>query len=89
MTVSNRGMLVEVINHDLVSSPVVLSCPPNGVFTPTEESFPFSIPFPSFVNGGTAPLPPSYGTWLPTFSSEVEYCVQVDVSRKGLRRHEM
>ncbi|KAI0306758.1 hypothetical protein B0F90DRAFT_1808376 [Multifurca ochricompacta] len=86
---SNRAMISQVVDYNIVSYPVVLSSPPPGQFTPTEECFPFSIPFPSFVKGGTSPLPPSCATWSSTFSSEVEYCVTVDVYRKGLRRHEL
>ncbi|KAH9998132.1 hypothetical protein BJV74DRAFT_768046 [Russula compacta] len=89
VTTSDRGLISEVVNRNLVSSGVVLSCPPRGEFTPTEKCFPFSIPFPSYVNGGTSPLPPSYASLAPTFSSEVEYCLRVDVHRKGLRRHEL
>lgn len=89
MTTSDRGLISEVVNHNLVSSDAVLSCPQRGEFTPTETCFPFSIPFPSYVNGGTSTLPPSYASWAPTFSSEVEYCFRVDVHRKGLRRHEL
>jgi hypothetical protein len=82
-------MLADVVNPELFSSSLVLSCPPDGTFSPTEESFPFSIPFPSYVSGGTSSLPPSHATWMPTLSCEVEYCVRVDVYRKGLRRHEL
>lgn len=89
MTTSHRGMLSEVIDHSIVSSNVVLSCPSAGEFSPTGEWLPFSIPFPSFVNGGTSPLPPSYAAWSPAFSAEIRYCVKVDIFRKGLRRHEL
>ncbi|KAH9060059.1 hypothetical protein EDB87DRAFT_1618339 [Lactarius vividus] len=89
VTTSNRGMLSEVIDRSIVSSNVVLSCPPRGESSPTEEFLPFSIPFPSFVKGGTSPLPPSYSAWSPAFSAEIRYCVKVDIFRKGLRRHEL
>lgn len=89
MTASERGWISDLVNLNLVTSTVVLSCPPRGGFTPTEESFPFSIPFPSYVNGGASSLPPSYASWSPGFLSEVEYCVRVDIHRKGLRRHEL
>ncbi|KAI9466009.1 hypothetical protein BJY52DRAFT_1163178 [Lactarius psammicola] len=89
VTTSYRGMLSEVIDHSIVSSNVVLSCPPRGGFSPTEEWLPFSIPFPSFVKGGTSPLPPSFAAWSPAFSAEIRYCVKVDIFRKGLRRHEL
>jgi len=89
VTTSSRGMLSEVIDHNVVSSNVVLSCPPRGEISPTEEWFPFSIPFPSFVKGGTSPLPPSSAAWSPAFSAEIRYCVKVDIFRKGLRRHEL
>ncbi|KAI0295527.1 hypothetical protein BC826DRAFT_1134661, partial [Russula brevipes] len=87
VTASERGWISDLVNLNLVTSTVVLSCPPRGGFTPTEESFPFSIPFPSYVNGSTSSLPPSYASWSPGFLSEVEYCVRVDIHRKGLRRH--
>jgi len=89
VTMSSRGMLSEAIDHSIVSSNVVLSWPPRGEFSPTEEWFPFSIPFPSSVKGGTSPLPPSSAAWSPAFSAEIRYCVKVDVFRKGLRRHEL
>jgi hypothetical protein len=89
VTRSERGLISEVINRKLVASSVVLSSPPRGEFTPTGECFPFSIPFPSYVSGGTTSLPPSFASWSPAFASEVEYCVRVDVHRKGLRRHEL
>ncbi|KAH9030679.1 hypothetical protein EDB85DRAFT_1962607 [Lactarius pseudohatsudake] len=89
VTTSDRGMLSSVIDHNIVSSNVVLSFPPRGESSPTEEWLPFSVPFPSFVKGGTSPLPPSYSAWSPAFSAEIRYCVKVDVFRKGLRRHEL
>lgn len=82
-------MLSEAIDREIVSSNVVLSCPPRGEFSRTEEWLPFSIPFPSFVKGGTSPLPPSSAAWSPAFSAEVRYCVKVDIFRKGFRRHEL
>jgi len=89
VTTSHRGMLSEVIDHSIVSSNVILSCPSRDGFSPTGEWLPFSIPFPSFVNGGTSPLPPSYAAWSPAFSTDIRYCVRVDIFRKGLRRHEL
>jgi len=89
VTTSERGLVFEAVNRKLVASSVVLSSPPRGEFAPTEVNFPFSIPFPSYVSGGAASLPPSYVSWSPSFTSEVEYCVRVDVHRKGLRRHEL
>ncbi|KAF8275227.1 hypothetical protein EI94DRAFT_1560422 [Lactarius quietus] len=89
VTTTNRGMLSEVVDHSVVSSIVVLSCPPRGNFSPTEAWLPFSIPVPSFVKGGTSPLPPSYTAWSPGFSAEIRYCVKIDIFRKGLRRHEL
>lgn len=88
MTASERGLISEAINRNIVTSPILLSSPARGEFAPTEQSFPFSIPFPSYVSGGTSPLPPSYACWSPAFSCEIDYCVRVDVHRKGLRRHE-
>ena len=89
VTLSDRGLISEQVHRNLLKSATVLSCPPRDVFTPTEECLPFVIPFPSHVAGGTSPLPPSYVSWSPTFTTEVEYCVRVDVHRKGLRRHEL
>lgn len=89
VTTSNRGTLSEVIDHSIVLSNVVLSCPPRGESSPTEEWLLFSIPFPSFVKGGASPLPPSCAAWSSTCSAEVRYCVKVDIFRKGLRRHEL
>ncbi len=89
MTSSERGLISEQDHRILLTSAIVLSCPPRGVFTPIEECFPFVIPFPSHVGGGTSPLPPTCAWWSSTFSTEVEYCVRVDVHRKGLRRHEL
>ena len=89
MTSSDRGLISEHINRNLVTSAIVLSCPPRDGYTPTEEPLPFSIPFPSYVVGGTSPLPPSCAWWSSAFSTEVEYCLRVDVHRKGLRRHEL
>ncbi|KAH9997521.1 hypothetical protein BJV77DRAFT_1156858 [Russula vinacea] len=89
VTASDRGLVSEHVNRRLVTSEVVLSCPPHDGFTPTEESFSFSIPFPSQVTDGTSPLPPSCAWVFSTFSTEVEYSVRVNVHRKGLRRHEL
>jgi hypothetical protein len=89
VTLSDRGLISEQVHRDLLKSATVLSCPPRDAFTPTNECLPFAIPFPSDVTGGTSPLPPSCAWWSPAFSAEVEYCVRVDVHRKGLRRHEM
>ncbi len=86
---SDRGLISEQVHRNLLTSAIVLSCPPRDVFTPTEECLPFVIPFPSHVAGGTSPLPPSCAWWSSTFTTEVEYCVRVDVHRKGLRRHEL
>jgi hypothetical protein len=90
VTLSDRGLISEQVNRNLLTSAIVLSCPPRDVYTPTEECLPFVIPFPSHVAGGTSPLPPSCA-WLSstTFSTEVEYSIRVDVHRKGLRRHEL
>ncbi|KAH9966450.1 hypothetical protein BC827DRAFT_1125085 [Russula dissimulans] len=85
---SGRGLISEHVTRNLVTSSVVLSCPPRDEFSPAESSFPFSIPFPSHVKGGSSSLPPSYASWVPSFSCEIEYCIRVDVHRKGLRRHE-
>ncbi|KAI0273823.1 hypothetical protein BC834DRAFT_231787 [Gloeopeniophorella convolvens] len=89
VTASNRGMIAGVVDRDLLTSTVVLSSPPSGKFAPTEQCFPFSIPWPSYVKGETSLLPPSYTVWSPAFSAEFEYCVRVDIYRKGLRRHEV
>ena len=89
VTLSDRGLISEQVHRNLLKSATVLSCPPRDVFTPTEECLPFVIPFPSHVAGSTSPLPPSCAWWSPTFTTEVEYCVRVDVHRKGLRRHEL
>ncbi|KAI9452324.1 hypothetical protein F5148DRAFT_1236571 [Russula earlei] len=88
VTTSERGLMSALINRNLVTSSVVISSPPRGGFTPTGECLPFSIPFPSYASGSTATLPPSFASWSPTSSSDVEYCIRVDVHRKGLRRHE-
>ncbi|KAN0124054.1 hypothetical protein V8E52_002544 [Russula decolorans] len=89
VTLSDRGLISEQVHRNLLTSPIVLSCPPRDVYTPTEECLPFVIPFPSHVANGTSPLPPSCAWWSSTFTTEVEYCVRVDVHRKGLRRHEL
>lgn len=89
VTLSDRGLISEQVHRNLLTSALVLSCPPRDVFTPTEECLTFDIPFPSQVAGSTSPLPPSCAWWSPTFTTEVEYCVRVDVHRKGLRRHEL
>ncbi|KAI0060879.1 hypothetical protein BV25DRAFT_1827440 [Artomyces pyxidatus] len=89
VTASTRGMITDVLERPLVSSQVTLftSCPSSG-YCPTDHTFTFTIPFPSFVNGETSPLPPSYMTWSPGLSCEILYSLRIDVSRKGLRRHE-
>jgi hypothetical protein len=89
VTSSERGLISEQVHRNLLTSAIVLSCPPRDGFTPTEECLPFTIPFPSHVADGTSPLPPSCAWWSSTFSTQVEYCVRVDVHRKGLRRHEL
>lgn len=89
VTLSERGLISEQVHRNLLTSPIVLSCPPRDEYTPTEECLPFVIPFPSHVAGGTSPLPPSCTWWSSIFTTEVEYCVRVDIHRKGLRRHEL
>src|SRR5712671_2418220 len=86
---SDRGLIAEHVTRNLVTSSVVLSCPPRDEFAPAETWFPFSIPFPSRMKGGSNPLPPSSASWSSSFSCEIEYCIRVDVHRKGLRRHEL
>lgn len=53
-------------------------------------SFPFSLPFPTYVSRQNIRLPPSYAAIHAGVSTNVEYHVQVDISRKGrFRRHEV
>jgi hypothetical protein len=50
----------------------------------------FSIPFPTYIDGQEAPLPPSHTAFHPGVSTEIEYALQVDITRKGLfRRNEV
>lgn len=53
-------------------------------------TYPFAISFPPNISKSNTPLPPSYTAIHAGVSSETQYYIQVDVSRKGLfRRHEV
>lgn len=59
-----------------------------GIRAGTEHSF--AIPFPSYITGQNAPLPPSFTAVQPGAYTEVTYFIQVEAMRKGiLRRHEL
>ena len=66
---------------------VLFSAPPKQSAVLKGE-FPFAIQFPHYVDGGRDPLPPSYTVYQPGISTEIFYTFRVDISRKGLRRHE-
>ena len=52
--------------------------------------FTFSLPFPTYIDGRTTPLPPSYTAIHPGATTEMSYYLQVDIARKGFfRRHEV
>lgn len=54
------------------------------------EELTFEFAFPEFVQGSTTtPLPPSFVSFQPGVSCDIVYAIQVDLARKGLRRHEM
>ncbi len=50
--------------------------------------FAFAIRFPTHIDGHDDPLPPSYTVYQPGISTEIQYSLRVDITRKGLRRHE-
>ncbi|KAI0094048.1 hypothetical protein BDY19DRAFT_902718 [Irpex rosettiformis] len=53
-------------------------------------TFPFAIAFPPHVSGRNGALPPSYTAIHSGVSSEIQYYIQVDISRKGMfRRNEV
>ena len=52
--------------------------------------YPFSLAFPSFIDGQDTLLPPSFYAVQPGACSDVSYAIEVSVLRKGLfRRHEV
>ena len=67
---------------------VVLFAAPQGQSATMKGEFPFAIQFPHYVDGGRDTLPPSYTVYQPGISTEIFYTFRVDISRKGLRRHE-
>ena len=66
---------------------VVFAAPPKQSATLKGE-FGFAIQFPTYIDGQRAPLPPSYTVYQPGISTEIHYSFRVDITRKGLRRHE-
>lgn len=67
---------------------VVLFAAPQGQSATITGEFPFALQFPHYIDGGRDSLPPSYTVYQPGISTEIFYTFRVDISRKGLRRHE-
>ncbi|KII92281.1 hypothetical protein PLICRDRAFT_50698 [Plicaturopsis crispa FD-325 SS-3] len=73
-----------------------LLCETITLYPPSSQTFEwdgvqtFTIPFPTKVTikQGTVDLPPSHNAFLPATTCNVSYTLQVDMTRKGLRRHE-
>jgi hypothetical protein len=53
-----------------------------------EHMFSFSLPSQVNIDGSTLALPPSFYAYHPGTSTEIKYTVNVDMARKGWRRHE-
>ncbi|EJF65713.1 hypothetical protein BD309DRAFT_879131 [Dichomitus squalens] len=100
LSVSLQGAInTSASQHATVAVPgvsrVVILKKKQVVFTaPAKQSatlkgeFPFAIQFPTYLDGQHDPLPPSYTVYQPGISTEIHYSFRVDISRKGMRRHE-
>ncbi|KAI0721615.1 hypothetical protein C8T65DRAFT_630596 [Cerioporus squamosus] len=67
---------------------IVLFQAPQGQSATLKGEYPFALQFPHYVDGARDSLPPSYTVYQPGISTEIFYTFRVDISRKGLRRHE-
>lgn len=61
---------------------------PKPSATLSGDCFNFSLSFPTYVKNGRDPLPPSQSLSQQGTHCTINYTVRVDVTRKGLRRHE-
>ncbi|KAI0080600.1 hypothetical protein K474DRAFT_1682558 [Panus rudis PR-1116 ss-1] len=79
-----------VVKRCILSQNVTLFTTPKSDTIARERVFPFSISFPDGVmDAEHIPLPPSYNSFQPGVTTDIEYSLQVDVVRKGFHRHEM
>ncbi|KII88947.1 hypothetical protein PLICRDRAFT_53444 [Plicaturopsis crispa FD-325 SS-3] len=88
-TAAERGIVASYSNTSLLCETITLYSP-SAKNTPWDGDHTFEIPFPSQVSikQGTIHLPPSFNTLLPGTTCNVTYMLKVDMTRKGLRRHE-
>ncbi|CEL56220.1 hypothetical protein RSOLAG1IB_07636 [Rhizoctonia solani AG-1 IB] len=83
-----RGVLTGHREHTLFQRSVTLYTN-TGTPAPTATlRYPFSMNFPPTSDKSTNPPPPSFVCYLPGVSTEVRYCIRIEMSRSGLRRRE-
>ena len=89
--VTDRGLTVAQTEKVVVSQTLNLfpsASASSEQVGPSKSRYRFSLPIPSYVQGGTEELPPSFIAYHPRYSSQVKYVIKVDMHKKGLRIHE-
>ncbi|KZT26501.1 hypothetical protein NEOLEDRAFT_1240965 [Neolentinus lepideus HHB14362 ss-1] len=82
-----RGVTTGAIIACILSKEAVLWSLSTHSGSPYGRDLAFSIPIPTYINGGTSPLPPTARLLHPGVSCEIAYSLNVRVSRKGFRFH--
>ncbi|OCH95576.1 hypothetical protein OBBRIDRAFT_720289 [Obba rivulosa] len=83
-----RVAVPEIWTKVVLSRTMVLFSSANCSISHLDNDFSLSIPFVDSANEGGQPLPPSFTAYLPGTTCEIIYHLQLDVVRRGLRRHE-
>ncbi|EMD38565.1 hypothetical protein CERSUDRAFT_82841 [Gelatoporia subvermispora B] len=83
-----RVAVPDIWTKVLLSRTVILFSSADSPIARLAEEFSLDIPFPENADGSDESLPPSFTAYLPGTSCEITYHLQLDIVRRGLRRHE-
>jgi Arrestin (or S-antigen), N-terminal domain len=82
--VSERGFLSDQTRTVVLRASQTLFDSSSGEQVPKDGArYAFSFALPSYVDGGSDPLPPSFSTVRMGLAAEVTYFIKVDLIRKG------
>ncbi|TFK54809.1 hypothetical protein OE88DRAFT_1623460 [Heliocybe sulcata] len=80
-----RGVTASAFSICLLSKETILWSSASCTGSPLGRDLAFSIPIPTYIDGGTSPLPPTARFSHPGVSCEIIYSLKIRVSRKGFR----
>jgi hypothetical protein len=84
---SERGFLTEQTKTTVLRVSQTLFDASTGDVHPVGGArYAFSFPLPSYIAGGTQPLPPTFAALHPGLGADVTYFVRVEMLRKGMLR---